>query len=69
MVRERLRALAAVILERGELPDVLKPFAMPLVDAALSRISEEEARNLVLHIRDHIIPWVLGDGQGSDCAQ
>jgi len=59
---KRLRALFEQLMNEGDvIPAAFKPVAKNLVEGYIRKADPDQIKNIVIRIRDEIIPWILRD--------
>jgi hypothetical protein len=60
-IQSRLVALLAQMLDESKIAAMYHPVINNMVKGYLSRADDSQVREMLLKIRDEIIPWLLGE--------
>jgi hypothetical protein len=53
--------LQAMLKESDSIPSMYHGVVVNLVKPYLRKAKEDELRNVIINIRDNVIPWILGE--------
>jgi hypothetical protein len=63
---KRLRALFESLMNESDaIPATFKPVARNLVEGYIKKADPAQIREIILRVRDEIIPWILADDTDS----
>ncbi len=65
-IKDRLRATMALFLEDSHFDPLLSKAITALANNFLKNASEEDIRGAVQHLRDDVLPYILGEDENQN---